>query len=285
MIIMSKKLGATKNANGQHIIVSFIGLRSTLNISIEDSKNTSIHFTLSQFYPVNALPCITLTCSLLPDSVLQTLVHSIHARATALQGQPMLMDLICYSQELIAHELQQIPILASHQSELERSDQSLDESSHNHCGHTLESPAKRDNPIGVIHSDVTALLQLDHMRSKQNYVKLIKKWTSELSLTGRLLFCKKLILILLQGNIFDVKEYIIRNRTHNVDIDSKGRHCKEKMLTVLCEVPAEPLARFKDFIVMNVESLCDLQQLFISSSLLNIYQDYVQGLVKVSNCK
>lgn len=55
------------------------------------------------------------------------------------------------------------------------------------------SAVKNDSKI------MTALLQLDHMRSKHNYIKLIKKWTVELGLTGRLIFCDRLIFILLQG--------------------------------------------------------------------------------------
>ncbi len=50
----------------------------------------------------------------------------------------------------------------------------------------------------------TALLHLDHMRSKAKYIKLIEKWASELCLTGRL-FTGKPILILLQGRKENIK--------------------------------------------------------------------------------
>ena len=51
----------------------------------------------------------------------------------------------------------------------------------------------------------TSVLQLDHMRSKNKYVKTIEKWTGELHLTGRLIFIGKLILILIQGQLADIK--------------------------------------------------------------------------------
>lgn len=52
---------------------------------------------------------------------------------------------------------------------------------------------------------VTCLLHLGHMRAKVKYTKTIQKWTEELSLTGRLIFFEKLILIILQGRQNDVK--------------------------------------------------------------------------------
>ncbi|ESP05544.1 hypothetical protein LOTGIDRAFT_99835, partial [Lottia gigantea] len=50
-----------------------------------------------------------------------------------------------------------------------------------------------------------AVLHLDHMRAKTQYVKLIKKWTNELSLNGRLIFYNRLILIVLIGDSEDIK--------------------------------------------------------------------------------
>ncbi|KAG1933841.1 RWD domain-containing protein [Pimephales promelas] len=82
----------------------------------------------------------------------------------------------------------------------------------------------------------TALLHLDHMRSKAKYIKLIKTWASELHLTGRL-FTGKPILILLQGTKENIKEYIHLQKTVKVDVDSSGKRCKEKMMSVLCEIP------------------------------------------------
>lgn len=57
----------------------------------------------------------------------------------------------------------------------------------------------------------TALLHLDHMRSKAKYIKLIEKWASELCLTGRL-FTGKPILILLQGTKENIKVWLQNHR-------------------------------------------------------------------------
>lgn len=50
-----------------------------------------------------------------------------------------------------------------------------------------------------------ALLHVDHMRARTKYVKIIEKWTSELGLTGHLIFSGKLILILLCGSQQNIK--------------------------------------------------------------------------------
>lgn len=79
--------------------------------------------------------------------------------------------------------------------------------------HTKESSSKTSStrhlsaiePSSRTCNVVTALLKLDHMRSKQSYIKLIKKWTLELSLTGRLIFLHKTILILIQGDASCIK--------------------------------------------------------------------------------
>ncbi|KAI7837367.1 hypothetical protein COHA_008806 [Chlorella ohadii] len=79
------------------------------------------------------------------------------------------------------------------------------------------------------------LLKLDHMHSRSSYSRLIRRWAAELGLGGRLLFCgsSPIILILLGGAADGLKEFLLRMRTRNVDVDSKGRPCRERMMTVL----------------------------------------------------
>lgn len=103
-----------------------------------------------------------------------------------------------------------------------------------------------------------ALLRLDHMHDRASYSRTIKRWARELGLGGRLLFCSggsgsngsgesggvtagtrassaspPIILIVLEGEEAGVKEYLVRQRTRVVDVDSKGRPCRERMMTVV----------------------------------------------------
>lgn len=48
------------------------------------------------------------------------------------------------------------------------------------------------------------LIRIDHMRSKSKYCKLVDRWVADLALHGCLIFCNKLILLLLIGE----KEHI-----------------------------------------------------------------------------
>ncbi|KAG8555587.1 hypothetical protein GDO81_017752 [Engystomops pustulosus] len=84
------------------------------------------------------------------------------------------------------------------------------------------------------------LLHLDHMRAKNKYVKTLEKWTSDLRLTGKLMFMGKIILILLQGDKSDIRDYLVLQKTCKVDVDSTGKKCKERMISVLCEMKLSP---------------------------------------------
>lgn len=50
----------------------------------------------------------------------------------------------------------------------------------------------------------TAVLLLDHIRSRNRYIGLLERWTQQLQLTGRLLLGPS-ILVILQGARTDIK--------------------------------------------------------------------------------
>ena len=98
-----------------------------------------------------------------------------------------------------------------------------------------------DNTLNFSSSgDSILLLKLDHMRNKTRYIKTITRWIDELNLNGRLFFANHLIFILLTGETSNVREYLRRQKTCNVDVDSCRKPCKEKMINVLLqeEVPS-----------------------------------------------
>ncbi|RXG56344.1 RWD domain-containing protein 3 [Armadillidium vulgare] len=116
----------------------------------------------------------------------------------------------------------------------------------------------------------SCILRLDHMRDRSHYFKLILSWTRELNLVGRLFFCQKLILILLQGTKEDIKKYICRNRTQIVDVDAKGRPCKERLLLVLEDVTNFERI-FTDFQVEELNSLEELKKSFRQRGLGEVF--------------
>jgi len=81
-----------------------------------------------------------------------------------------------------------------------------------------------------------ALLRLDHMRRPKPYTRLISQWAHSLNMSGFLLFCNHLIIIFLSAkDSQDIARYLQLHRTQTVDVDSQGRPCREKMLTVLLQ--------------------------------------------------
>ncbi|XP_055001246.1 RWD domain-containing protein 3 isoform X2 [Sorex araneus] len=138
-------------------------------------------------------------------------------------------------------------------------------------------------PAGLPMEDTwwTTLLHLDHMRAKTKYVKTVEKWASDLRLTGRLMFLGKLILILLQGDRSNIKEYLILQKTSKVDVDSSGKKCKEKMISVLFETKVQTEhKRFLAFEVKEYSSLDELQKEFETAGLKKLFSEFVLGLVK-----
>ncbi|KAM8888021.1 RWD domain-containing protein 3 [Synchiropus picturatus] len=79
-----------------------------------------------------------------------------------------------------------------------------------------------------------AVLMLDHIRSLKRYVRLLERWTQQLQLTVRLLQGPRILLLLL-GSRTSVKEFQHLLKTSKVDVDSAGKKCKERMMTVLIE--------------------------------------------------
>jgi hypothetical protein len=116
--------------------------------------------------------------------------------------------------------------------------------------------------ISAASSVSIALLRLDHMRRPKPYSCLICRWAENLGISGFLLFCNHLILIFLVAKephdiarympcsppvlvyiitLHPVRfcniscRYLQLHRTQTVDVDSQGRPCREKMLTVLLQ--------------------------------------------------
>lgn len=94
----------------------------------------------------------------------------------------------------------------------------------------LELNSNRKMPTA---SKSILLLRLDHMRNKSRYTRTIARWVDELKLSGRIFFAGYLIFLLLTGTAESVKEYLRRHKTCNVDFDSSGKPCKEKMMNIL----------------------------------------------------
>ncbi|XP_066453478.1 RWD domain-containing protein 3 isoform X2 [Eleutherodactylus coqui] len=204
----------------------------------------------SATYP-SCLPNISVSSEELTRAQCKELRDKLLGQARERLSEPMIHDLVLWTQQncnsLIGNSLQ-------------------DESS----------------PLSAVTDDGawTTLLHLDHMRAKSKYVKTVEKWTSDLKLTGKLMFMGKMILILLQGDKRNIREYLVLHKSCKVDVDSSGKKCKERMISVLCEMrlPAEH-KRFPTFEVKEYSALSQLENEFDMAGLSKFYTEFVIGLM------
>lgn len=181
-----------------------------------------VNFTLHSSYPQTSPTDINVFCERLSTEQLGLIQQEIHTKIDSLNGDSMLLELCFFINELFEELSVKYPISIVDNSGCTSTDVNLVDSYRTDIGEkvlkrneTLNSfiepfkqfPAKKD-AIEFVSEDknvVTSVLHLDHMRSRSTYIKFIKKSTAELSLTGRLVFCRRYIFIVLQGKHSNIK--------------------------------------------------------------------------------
>ena len=118
------------------------------------------------------------------------------------------------------------------------------------------------------------VVKIDHMRNSSNYVKTLENWTEEFSLTGVLVFSKdKGIVLMLEGEKYGISKFIQNWKSVNIDVDSRGRPCKEKMIQFLYRKETQNLlltaVSKEKFYVVKTEKLCNHFQGFAVNDLIN----------------
>ncbi|XP_042345261.1 LOW QUALITY PROTEIN: RWD domain-containing protein 3-like [Plectropomus leopardus] len=138
---------------------------------------------------------------------------------------------------------------------------------------------EEDVKEGEKEEEWTAVLSLDHIRSRNRYISLLERWTQQLQLTGRLLLGRS-ILVILQGARPDIKEFCRLLKTVKVDVDSSGRKCKERMMKVLIERPSSPSSgqRLQGFEVKNCESSPELTAVFQEMNMTELLEQILPSL-------
>lgn len=169
-----------------------------------DSFVVEISVTLRPSYP-KTLPEISLSCTKMTKKTLLSLRDKLIEYAAS-NSNPMIMDLTLWLQE--------------------------------NAGLFQDKPTLNNTKNDITPDYTVLLLKLDHIRNRSRYIKTITRWTEELKLSGRILFVGHLIFIVLTGVAEDIKEYLRRHKSCNIDVDSSGKPCKERMMTVLAQEQA-----------------------------------------------
>ena len=121
----------------------------------------------------------------------------------------------------------------------------------------LTAPSATQYDTKFQHSQAPAsrtilLIKLDHMRNSTRYIKTITHWIEELDIGGVMFFSGRLILLLVEGDSGDVEEYLRRHKTCNVDVDSSGNPCKERMMRIITQEQFSGTRYFGQIIILYV---------------------------------
>uniref|UniRef100_A0A8B9FDC8 RWD domain-containing protein 3 n=1 Tax=Amazona collaria TaxID=241587 RepID=A0A8B9FDC8_9PSIT len=235
------------------------GITFRIQISVKELLDTDVLLKLLFHLPVNypsTLPDISVSSDQLTRAQCTDVKDKLLEQAKKHLSEPMVHNLILWLQQHLKCVIKQSATVCHEKT-------------------TLSKGKSTEDGIWML------LLHLDHMRAKAKYIKTVEKWASDLRLTGRLMFMGKIILILLQGDRSNIKEYLILQKTSKVDVDSSGKKCKEKMISVLCETEVQAQQkRFQTFEVKEYSRLDELQKEFEAAGLTTLFSEFVPPLLK-----
>jgi len=128
----------------------------------------------------------------------------------------------------------------------------------------------------IVEEEIEVLIvKIDHMRNSSNYVKTLEDWTEQFALTGALIISKQDgIVLMMEGEKYGVSKFIQNWKSVNIDVDSRGKPCKEKMIQILFRGKTDnlllaPILEEK-FSFLKIDSLSDY---FSGHKILDIIND------------
>ncbi|XP_008403261.1 RWD domain-containing protein 3 isoform X3 [Poecilia reticulata] len=209
--------------------------------------NVSAVFHLHPSYP-SCPPHISISTTSLSKIQCHNIRQKLMTRAAELPLEPMLLQLVEYLQQECVEQ-------------------------------TEDQTGEQDGTGKDNQQEWTAVLLLDHIRSRNRYIRLLERWSQQLQLTCRLLLGPNPLIILL-GERPNIKEFCHRLRTVKVDVDSSGKKCKERMMKVLAETPCSSLCQhsLQGFVVKDYKSLSELTAVFEELNLAELYQQMLPTL-------
>lgn len=229
---------------------------STLGLKSSETNGSPIFFIveMSVMIPPNyprTVPEISLSCTEMTKKNMSLLRDQLNAHAANLissSSGPIIMDLTLWLQD--------------------------------NAGLCRDEPAMARPRSERTGRNTIVLIKLDHMRNRPRYLKLISRWVEELTLNGRIFFLGNLIFILITGKCENVKKYLCRHKTCNVDVDSSGKPCKERMMNVLMQKESSSNDfRMFDFQEVECQSPLELKERFSEINLDYLYEKHIKPLV------
>ena len=231
------------------VLASIFGGRDELEVICRDpttiivlrlkseNENNSVSFDLSvevgKDYPERSRPSAVVTSSSLSNSACAKLKNGLKAFiAEEIDlGNPAILDIATWCQQKV-------------------------------WSYSEQQLVEYDPSKFKVKSTMVTLIEIDHMRERRSYCKLLESWSNELGITGRIMFVgkanapkPKIFVFIESEESKSLGEFVKRLGTVKVDVDSQGRPCKEKMKNVICSEVEVKDRSFGDFRVECVEEL------------------------------
>ncbi|XP_060924005.1 RWD domain-containing protein 3 [Limanda limanda] len=205
-------------------------------------RDTSLLFHLHPRYP-SCPPDISVSSTVLSRTQCHDIRQKLLDQAAALPAEPMVHELVEWLQQ---------------------------------CEEVKEEQSRGEEDVK---ERWTAVLSLDHIRSRCRYIGLLERWSQQLQLTVIILLGRH-ILVILQGTKPGIKEFYHLLKTVKVDVDSSGKKCKERMMKVLIETPLScsyehGLQRFE---VKDYNMLPELSAAFQELHMTELYDQILPSL-------
>lgn len=240
-----------------------------VTISFESSI-FSISFELDSRYPCSAPPSISILCQQLSRNASHALANRLRESAQ----EELLGEKIFLNRFLFQHNKEYCFFIGSPML-LQLCQNAKDELE---LIFSKTKDNKEDEESCATNTAlIAALIELDHVRDRGGYFKHLKQWADELLLNVIVIFLKfrkrKNYWILLQGSEEQVKNFKRNLKTQTVDVDSKGRPCKERMATDIASCPLQiDDILTGSFNLEDIENERDLRLLFSKLKLNNLLE-------------
>ena len=171
---------------------------------VPETCKVKMTVSLSKDYP-EVLPSVSLSSEHFSKKQVAIFRDKLLSYLKTLRPGPLILDLAMWLQENAVHTSAQSPL----------------------------SGLKND-----CSEDVNELVvaKLDHMRNRTCYLRTLTTWSNDLHIPIMVFFAHKLILLVVEGSPDLVREFLRRFRSCNIDVDSSGKPCKEKMMKLLAKI-------------------------------------------------
>ena len=201
-------------------------IKVEIKINIPSSSNNISVITLTVViivtttYPQES-PEISLQSDILKDEFLKELHVKTLEYVSTLIPEQCLFQIVEYIKQLITDAvLTNLKIF--------KSPSTSSEHQKNKAASLSDSPC---------HNYISYLITIDHMRNESRYCKMLEKWSKELNVSCTVINCGlHNLYVQLVGDTSDVGQFLKVWKSQNVDVNSRGHPCKERLLSIVNQV-------------------------------------------------